>query len=204
MAQNRRYKKRPPIREKRWQDHYTRRALRENYPARSVFKLKEIQHRHRILKQGDAVIDLGCAPGSWLLYAARCVGDSGTVLGIDRKPVLVVLPANAEALVGDVFEPPAAVTQRSFHALLSDMAPDTTGSAVVDVARSEGLAEMALHLAEQVLHPGGNFVCKVFQGEGFQALSNSVRSVFEGYAVFKPKSSRKASREMYMIGKGKR
>ncbi|MCG6894498.1 MAG: RlmE family RNA methyltransferase [Desulfobacteraceae bacterium] len=204
MTRNRRYKKRPSMPGKRWQDHYTRRAQRENYPARSVFKLREIQQRHRILKEGDAVLDLGCSPGSWLLYAARCVGTSGAVLGIDRKPVSVELPAHVEAVVGDVFEPPAAVLQRRFHALISDMAPDTTGSAVVDVARSEALAEMALHLAGQVLHPGGSFVCKVFQGQGFQKLVQSVRTAFDAVAVFKPKSSRKASRELYIIGKGKR
>lgn len=204
MAPKRRYKRRPPGSAGSWQDHYTRRALRENYPARSVFKLQEIQQRHRILKKGDAVLDLGCSPGSWLLYAARCVGSSGSVLGIDLKPVRVDLPAQAEALQGDIFEPPEAVRRRRFQALISDMAPDTTGSAVVDVARSEGLAEAALHLAGELLLPGGHFVCKVFQGEGFHSLTRSVQAGYAGFSVFKPKSSRKASREIYIIGKGKR
>jgi 23S rRNA (uridine2552-2'-O)-methyltransferase len=200
----RRYKKRQPGSTGGWQDHYTRRALKEGYPARSAYKLEEIQQRHQVLLPGDRVLDLGCAPGSWLMVAARWVGGQGRVIGVDVKPVRRELPENAAAITGDVFDLPDTVRSERFDVVLSDMAPDTTGNRVVDAARSQGLSEAALHAAREQLRQGGRFVCKVFQGEDFQAFSAAVREAFRGHAVFKPRSTRKASREVYLIGLGKR
>jgi 23S rRNA (uridine2552-2'-O)-methyltransferase len=190
----------------KWQDHYTRQAKKDKYPARSVYKLKEIQQKNRILKKGDAVLDLGCAPGSWLKYAAEVVGPDGRVVGVDLKPVTIDLPEQVEVLTGDIFEMLAELKDGAgpgYHVVLSDMAPATTGNKHVDAARSMGLCEAALYVANDVLRPGGRFVCKLFQGPDFQAFTQEIRKHFQKYKIFKPQSSRKASREIFIIGLGK-
>jgi 23S rRNA (uridine2552-2'-O)-methyltransferase len=191
----------------RWEDHYTRLARREKYPARSVYKLQEIQKRWRVIRPGDRVLDLGCAPGSWLVYAAQLTGPSGKVVGIDPTPVTLALPDHARALAADVNGldgDPLAFFGHGFDVVLSDMAPATTGSRGVDAVRSFNLCEAALGLARRVLRPGGVFVCKIFQGEDFKAFSEAVRAEFSEFRIFKPQSSRKASREIYLIGQGKK
>lgn len=190
----------------KWQDHYTRQARKDKYPARSVYKLKEIQQKNRIIRKGDAVLDLGCAPGSWLKYAAEVVGPTGRVVGIDLKPVTIDLPEQVEVLTGDIYEMLAALKEDAgsgYNVVLSDMAPATTGNKHVDAARSMGLCEAALYVAKDVLRPGGRFVCKIFQGPDFQAFLAEVRQSFKKYKIFKPQSSRKASREIFIIGLGK-
>jgi 23S rRNA (uridine2552-2'-O)-methyltransferase len=188
-------------------DPFTRRAQRENFPARSVYKLQEIQRRFSILRKGDRVLDLGCAPGSWLLYAAEVTGAAGRVVGLDLSPVAIALPAHVTVRTADVFEAakrPAEFFEETFDVVLSDMAPSTTGSRGVDAARSFNLCEAALGVAHQVLTPGGAFVCKIFQGEDFKRFIDAVRAGFTEHRVFKPQSSRKASSEIYLIGKGKK
>lgn len=189
-----------------WQDHYTRQAIKEKYPARSVYKLKEIQQKNQVIKRGDAVLDLGCAPGSWLKYAADLTGPSGRVVGIDLKPVTIDLPAQVSTLTGDIFEMLDDLKKEAgsgYHVVLSDMAPATTGNKHVDAARSMGLCEAALYVAKEVLKPGGGFVCKIFQGPDFKAFADEVRKSFQKQKIFKPQSSRKASREIFIIGLGK-
>jgi len=191
----------------KWQDHYTRQARKDKYPARSVYKLKEIQQKNRVLNKGNAILDLGCAPGSWLKYAAEVAGPGGRVVGIDLKPVTIELPEQVRVLTGDIFEMLDQIQQEAaggYHVVLSDMAPATTGNKHVDAARSMGLSEAALYLAEKVLKPGGRFVCKVFQGPDFQAFTNQVRKSFQKQKLFKPQSSRKASREIFVIGLGRK
>ncbi len=186
-----------------WQDHYTRQAKKEKYPARSVYKLEEIQSKFRILRPGQRVLDLGCAPGSWLLYAAKAVGASGLVVGVDLAPVTEALPGNARALTGDVFDADAEfwpAVGGAFDVVMSDMAPSTTGSAGVDAARSFQLCEAALAVARQRLSVGGCFVCKIFQGEDFQLMMSQVRDLFAVQKNFKPQSCRKASKEIYIVG----
>ena len=190
----------------KWQDHYTRQAKKDKYPARSVYKLKEIQQKNRIIRKGDAVLDLGCAPGSWLKYAAEVAGPSGRVVGIDLKPVTIDLPDQVEVRTGDIYEMLAALKEDAgsgYNVVLSDMAPATTGNKHVDAARSMGLCEAALYVAKDVLRPGGRFVCKIFQGPDFQAFLAEVRQSFKKHKIFKPQSSRKASREIFIIGLGK-
>jgi len=191
----------------RWEDHYTRLARRERYPARSVYKLQEIQKRFAVIRPGSGVLDLGCAPGSWLMYAADLAGPSGRVVGVDLSPVAVRLPAQVSVHTVDVFdliEDPAAFFGREFDAVLSDMAPATTGSRGVDAARSHNLCEAALAIARKVLRPGGAFVCKIFQGEDFRSFTDDVRAGFSECRIFKPQSCRKASKEIYLIGKGRK
>jgi 23S rRNA (uridine2552-2'-O)-methyltransferase len=185
-----------------WQDHYSRQAKKDRYPARSVYKLEEIQQKHRLIKKGDKILDLGCSPGSWLLYAAKMTGDKGRVIGIDLKPVKIQSASNIEIINGDVFELDAGSLGSDFNVVMSDMAPATTGHKAVDAARSAGLCEAALAIAQSVLLPGGAFVCKIFQGPDFNQFVNSVRAGFDKQKIFKPRSSRKASKEIFIIGLG--
>jgi 23S rRNA (uridine2552-2'-O)-methyltransferase len=186
-----------------WADHYTRQAQKDNFAARSVYKLQEIQKKYRILKRGTRVLDLGCAPGSWLQFAAQTAGPDGRLVGIDLAPVTIVLPGHVTVITGDVADLEGHLTQLGqtrFDTVLSDMAPATTGNRHVDEARSMGLCEAALDIAEKTLVPGGGFVCKIFQGRDFKAFTDAVKSRFDRQAAFRPQSTRKASREVYVIG----
>jgi 23S rRNA (uridine2552-2'-O)-methyltransferase len=189
-----------------WADHYTEKARKDNYPARSVYKLMEIQKKFKVIRKNDRILDLGCAPGSWLIYAADQAGAQGRVLGIDLNPLEIGLPANAGALVGDIagMGPEWLETNRGgYEVVLSDMAPSTTGRKDVDAARSYALCEAALAVAAEVLVRGGNFVCKIFQGSEFKKFEQDVKSLFALCSIFKPDSCRKASKEIYIIGTGK-
>lgn len=191
----------------RWADHYTRQAKKDRYPARSVYKLQEIQKKHRVIKKGHHVLDLGCSPGSWLLYAAELTGPKGKVVGIDLKPVTIKVPEHVTVISGDIYDFPGELEThagKGFNAVISDMAPATTGNRAVDAARSLSLCEAALDVAEKNLLPGGAFVCKIFQGEDFKSFTDRVKKGFDRQVVFKPQSSRKASREIFVIGKNKR
>lgn len=191
----------------RWADHYTRQARKDRFPARSVYKLKEIQHKYRVFKKGDRVLDLGCAPGSWLLFAADAVGPDGQVEGIDLQPVSIRLPANTRVYTGDILSPDdplLAALSNDFSVVLSDMAPATTGNRIVDAARSFELCAAALTMTESRLKTGGIFVCKIFQGDEFEQFVNSVKQRYNILKLHKPQSSRKASKEIYIIATGKK
>ena len=185
-------------------DRFHQKAKREGFLARAVYKLEEIDGKFDLFRPGDRVLDLGCAPGSWLQYARGKVGETGVLVGLDRGP-LQRPPAGARLLVGDVMtisieelrgELPA------FDVVLSDMAPDTSGIRNLDQARSEALFERALEIAQAVLAPGGNFVGKLFQGPDFKKLTEAVRAAFHVQKTAKPTSSRQISIEQYVIGKG--
>ncbi len=189
------------------QDHYTQKAKKDKYPARSVYKLQEIQQKFTLIKKGDKVLDLGCAPGSWLIYAAETCGPKGSAFGIDLKEVSEKLPANAKAFKGDILELDKTIADAlgdGFNVILSDMAPATTGMKDVDAMRSFELCSMALTVALERLNPGGNFVCKIFQGGAFNEFTGLVKTVFKKHKIFKPESCRKQSREIFIIGLGKK
>ena len=194
--------KRSTAKQKPWQDHYSQRAKKERFPARSVYKLVEIQKKHRLIKKGDTVLDLGCAPGSWLLYAAKLTGPKGRVIGVDLKPVSIQVSSHIKIITADVFALDVASLGKDYNVVLSDMAPATTGHKAVDSARSYNLCETALKIAQNILLPGGSFVCKIFQGADFNLFIGAVRAGFKGLKIFKPQSSRKASKEIYVIGSG--
>jgi 23S rRNA (uridine2552-2'-O)-methyltransferase len=199
--------KRPSSRAKRWEDHYSRRAKKERFPARSVYKLQEIQNKFNLIKRGDKVLDLGCSPGAWLLYAANLTGNQGQVLGIDLKPVSVTVPPHVRVMIGDILALNDSLMDqigKGFNVVLSDMAPATTGNRDVDAVRSFNLCWAALGLAQRLMVREGSFVCKIFQGQDFKQFSNTVKSSFKRHKIFKPQSSRKASREIYVIGLGKK
>ncbi|MGD8801516.1 MAG: RlmE family RNA methyltransferase, partial [Desulfobacterales bacterium] len=199
--------KRGPKKKRRWRDHYSEQARKEHYPARSVYKLKAAQKKFRLIKRGDRVLDLGCSPGSWLLYAAELAGKQGRVLGIDLKSATHQLPPQAETLKADVLTLDRAwlEKQKLFNqvdVVLSDMAPATSGNKMLDATRSFQLCQAALNVAEMALKPGGSFICKIFQGEEFREFSESVKSRFRSHRIFKPQSSRKESREIFVVGTG--
>ncbi len=197
--------KRPIQKSNQWEDHYTRRARKENFPARSVYKLEEIQNKFRLIQPTDKVLDLGCAPGSWLMYAARLT--RGQVTGIDIKSVTQPLPRHVRVIAGDVTVVDEAFLQTvgaDYDVVLSDMAPSTTGNKHADSARSFFLARAALELTEAVLRPGGHFVCKIFQGEDLTDFIQLAKKRFEKVKSFKPQSCRKASKEIYIIAMSKR
>jgi 23S rRNA (uridine2552-2'-O)-methyltransferase len=159
------------------------------------------------MHKGDVVLDLGCAPGSWMLFAAETVGKNGRVIGIDLKPVTIKIPSNITVYTGDILEMNDKCPELTGHAvnvLVSDMAPATTGMKQVDAARSLNLCESALEIALACLASGGNFVCKIFQGPDFKSFTERMRTYFKIIKIFKPESCRKASKEIYIIGLDKR
>ena len=185
-------------------DRFHQKAKKEGFLARAVYKLGEIDDQHKLFKPGQRVLDLGCSPGSWLQYARKKVGDRGVLVGLDRTPLQGNV-GGARIIVGDVMNIDVKELKGDlpgFDVVLSDMAPDTSGIRSQDQARSEALFERALEIAIAVLTPGGNFVGKLFQGAEFKALIESVRSHFGSAKTAKPASSRQASIEQYVIGKG--
>ena len=191
---------------KKVQDHYFHKARKEKYPARSVYKLEETQKKYTLLHPGDHVLDLGCHPGSRSMYAAKIAGRNGSVVGIDLQKSsqpLVKGGAPVILLAGDIYDSETIemlVEKGPFNVVLSDMAPKTTGNKFSDHVRSVELAQHALDVASQVLCQGGNFYCKVFQGEDFQTFVNNVGTMFGKTKIVKPKSSRGESREVFVLG----
>ncbi len=191
----------------KWEDHYTRLAKKEKFVARSVYKLKEIQQKFTIIKKNDRVLDLGSAPGSWLQFSGQVVGKKGQVVGIDLKKINVALPSWVSVHMCDIFEMDASAIDEPlnhFNVVMSDMAPATTGRKDVDAARSFNLCQEALNIAQEKLLTGGNFVCKIFQGPEFKEFTDTVKMTFKKYKIFKPESCRKNSKEIYIIGIGKK
>jgi 23S rRNA (uridine2552-2'-O)-methyltransferase len=181
-------------------DVFYQRAKKEQFAARSVYKLQEIDERFGLFRPGQRVLDLGCRPGSWLQYAAQ--RTHGTLVGLDRQPLDRAVPG-ATVLVGDVFVVDAATLRGElpgFDVVLSDMAPDTSGVRHLDQARSEALFERARELADSVLVPGGHFVGKLFQGPDWNRLLTEMRARFGEVRTVKPESSRKDSIEQYVVG----
>lgn len=185
-------------------DRFHQQAKREGFLARAVYKLEEIDQKHKIFDGGHRVLDLGCAPGSWLQYAEKQIGERVVMVGLDREAVPGA-PPRARVVVGDVHTidlKELLGDLPSFDIVLSDMAPDTSGIRSMDQARSEALFERALDIATQVLAPGGHFVGKLFQGADFKKLNEAVRAKFASAKSMKPASSRQISIEQYVIGKG--
>lgn len=192
---------------KEYRDHYFLKAKQEKYPARSVYKLKELDARFRLLRKGLKVLDLGAAPGSWSLGAAEKVGPGGLVLACDIQSTDTVFPPQVIFMREDVFNRSAAFDARleelgPFDLVISDMAPRTTGTRFTDQARSLELAVEALAVAGLHLKPGGGFVVKIFMGPDIQELLAPMRAAFATVKSFKPKSSRAESKETFFVGLG--
>lgn len=192
---------------KKYRDHYYNRAKQENYPARSVYKLQEIDKRFRIFSRGLTVLDLGAAPGSWTLWAAKKVGPKGHVLGVDIQSTETEFPENATFLQEDVFSESDRLLQamkphEPFDLVISDMAPKTTGVKITDQSRSLELCERAQEVAMKHLKKGGHFVVKIFEGPDVKGYTDQLRPLFKQVKSFKPKSSRSESKEIFVVGLG--
>ncbi len=190
-------------------DSYTQRAHREGYPARSVYKLEEINASNHLIKPGDRVLDVGAAPGSWTLYTHReLIKGKGSIVAIDLNPLrLDPVPPTVTALVGDAFSKEnreKLVELGPYDCIISDAAPMTTGNRTVDTTRSEWLAEQVVFLAEEQLAAHGNLVIKIFQGGGQEQVLKKMRSIFTKAKAFKPKACRDDSFEIYLIGLDKK
>jgi 23S rRNA (uridine2552-2'-O)-methyltransferase len=187
-------------------DVWVKKSQEEGYRSRASYKLIELDRKDRLFRPGQLVVDLGAAPGGWSQVAIERVGDTGTVIASDILPMDPI--AGVEFVQGDftedsVFESLLALLgDRRADVVISDMAPNMSGMAAVDIPRAMGLVELALDMAQRVLRPGGAFVAKVFQGEGFDALLADMRRDFQTVVSRKPDSSRARSREVYLVGKG--
>ena len=199
-------------RKDRKEEFYTTLAKKEGYPARSVYKLKEIDEKYKIIKKNSRVLDLGAAPGSWLLYISQKVGDKGKVIGIDIEETKIPQKANIVFIKRNVFDlvdelcssSPVARLRlaRVFDAVVSDLSPKTSGVKFLDSGKSLELAEKSFEIAKSVLLPGGNFVCKIFENESSDEFLKKVKNHFDFAKRFKPRAVIKKSREFYIIGKG--
>ena len=190
-------------------DFYTQKAHKEGYPARSVYKLEEINSTHKLIKPGDSVLDVGAAPGSWTLYTHRVLlKGKGRIVSVDLNPLSIdPIPPTVTALVGDAFSKEIRtrlVEEGPYDAIISDAAPMTTGNRIVDTSRSEYLAEQVVMLAEEQLKAHGNMVIKIFQGGGEQEVLKRMREIFQKAKAFKPKASRDDSFEVFLIGLDKK
>ncbi len=183
-------------------DAWAERAKREGYPARSVYKLQEIDERLGVLRPGLRVLDLGAAPGSWSLYAARRIGPRGALIAVDLTELSVTLPAWAQVRCADAFDLSAEELGR-FDVVLSDMAPATSGQRSLDQARSAALFEAALTLAEATLRPGGHFVGKLLEGPDLSILRSRLRAGFEQERLLRPRATRSDSSERFLVGLGR-
>jgi 23S rRNA (uridine2552-2'-O)-methyltransferase len=184
-------------------DPYVQQAARDGYRSRACYKLLELQERDRLFRPGMTVIDLGSAPGGWSQVAAQLVGARGTVIASDILPMDTIADVTfiqGDFTESDVFERILAeIGEKPVDVVISDMAPNMSGVNEVDQPRSMYLVELALDLATRVVAPGGAFVAKVFQGEGFDALLRATREHFGRVVTRKPAASRPRSREVYLV-----
>lgn len=187
-------------------DHYTQLAKAEGYRSRSAYKLLEIQEKDKILAKGMTVVDLGAAPGGWSQVLAKYVGQSGKIVAIDILPIEPL--KGVDTVIGD-FQKTETVEAlmlvlngKAVDLVISDLAPNLSGIAMVDQARSIDLAEMALDFAEKVLVKEGVFLIKIFQGSGFQEYLTRLKERFKRVLVRKPRASRAESREVYLLAQG--
>lgn len=190
-------------------DHYFQRAKQRGFRARSAFKLEELAQRFGLLRPGARVLDLGAAPGGFLQVVARAVGPSGLAVGVDLVPVRPfsekwVRTAVLDVLADDAREQVEAVAPGPYDAVLSDLAPKTTGVRATDEARSLRLAERALELARALGRPGSSFVTKLFMGGDFESFRARVREAYREVKVVRPEATRSASAEIYLVGLGLR
>ncbi len=185
-------------------DHFFKQAKAEGYLARSAYKLQQIQHSKRLIRTGDRVLDLGCAPGAWLQVASELVGPSGFVLGVDLQAVRHAFPPTVRTIVADAYslnpdsllgDPPAL-----FAVILSDMAPNTTGHG--DDLVSARLCDRVLELLPHLLAPGGALAMKIFEGAEYSRILRAAAHLFASAKGYKPTASRDVSREMYIIAQG--
>ncbi|NER60268.1 23S rRNA (uridine(2552)-2'-O)-methyltransferase RlmE [Pseudomonas sp. MAFF212428] len=187
-------------------DPYVKKAQKDGYRSRASYKLLEIQEKYRLIRPGMSVIDLGAAPGGWSQVTSRLIGGQGRliasdILEMDSIPDVTFIQGDftQDAVLAQILE---AVGNSHVDLVISDMAPNMSGTPAVDMPKAMFLCELALDLATRVLKPGGDFVIKIFQGEGFDVYLKDARKKFDKVVMLKPDSSRDRSREQYMLGRG--
>jgi 23S rRNA (uridine2552-2'-O)-methyltransferase len=187
-------------------DAFTRAAKAQGYPARSVFKLEEIDRRVRLFRPGQRVLDLGAAPGSWSLYAAKHIGPAGKLLAVDLTPITIALGANTRVSQGDAFSlaNEDLAVFAPYDVVLSDMAPSTTGSRLADQARSFELYMRAVAVAGALSATGGAFVGKIFMSDDFTPARDATRALFSEVKVIRPEGTRSSSFEVFLVGLGRK
>ena len=189
-------------------DPFVKQAQKQGFRARAAFKLLELQEKYHLIRPGMCVVDLGSAPGSWSQVAIREVGHRGRVIALDILDMPVI--DRVEFIQGDFTDDKPLQALETVlgnsrpDLVFSDLAPNISGINAADQPRAMYLAELALSFAEQWLKPGGDFLCKVFQGEGSDEFLRQCRSSFEKVVVRKPKASRPRSREVYVLGRGRK
>ncbi|MCS7115530.1 MAG: RlmE family RNA methyltransferase [Nitrososphaerota archaeon] len=191
--------------QERKRDYYYRKAKEEKYRSRAAYKLLQAVEKYHFIKRGDAVVDLGAAPGGWTQAARKIVGKEGFVLGVDLKPIEPFPENNVRTIIGDITEP--EITQqilemlpRKADVVISDVSPNISGVWEVDHARQIYCAHKALEIALKILKPRGHFFVKVFHGDMLDDYIKKVRKNFEDVRIVKPKASRAKSSEMFVLG----
>jgi len=189
-------------------DEYVKKAQRDGYRSRAVYKLEEIQDKDRIIKPGMSIVDLGAAPGGWSQYALGLIGRKGVVVAMDilpMEPLPGVTFVEGDFREEDVLNELLAVLEkREIDLVMSDIAPNISGMEAVDQPRAMYLAELAVDFADRVLRPGGDLLVKLFQGEGFDVLLKDLKQRYDKVIVRKPKASRPRSREVYVLARGRK
>lgn len=191
------------------QDHYFKKAKEQNFVARSVFKLEEIDQKFKILSAGQKVLDLGASPGSWSQYCSKKVGPNGRVLGVDLTEIdskqtkelknATFIQADLRDInLEEIFQEHGF--NSPFDLVISDMAPKTTGIRFTDQARSFELCEIALDVARKFLKKDGHFICKLFHSDDFTKLRAEIQKNFQKFEAVKPDSTRKISKEIFLVG----
>ncbi len=197
--------------QKKRQDSFFNKAKEEGYPARSVYKIKEIDEKYHIIKQNDIVLDLGCAPGSWMMYLSRRVGQKGKVIGIDVQDIKILVERNMKFIKGDIGEIVYGTKFRKiirsdpkkslFNVIVSDMASKTTGVKFADAEESLNLAKEAFKITKEFLKNGGHFVFKIFESEDTAQFIKTLKDYFKTVKRHMTKATRKQSREFYVVCK---
>jgi 23S rRNA (uridine2552-2'-O)-methyltransferase len=189
-------------------DEYVKMAQVQGYRSRAVFKLKEINEKDNLIKNGMNIVDLGAAPGGWSQLARQLMGKSGQLIALDILPIEPL--EGVTTILGDFREESVLnalyveLAGAPIHLIMSDMAPNMSGNKATDQARSIYLGELALGMAKTVLAKQGTFLVKLFQGEGFEAFHKEVQAAFTQVIIRKPKASRPRSNEVYILAKGYR
>ena len=189
-------------------DPYVKQAQKDGYRSRASYKLLEVQEKYKLIRPGMSVVDLGAAPGGWSQVTSRLIGGQGRliasdILEMDSIPDVTFIQGDftQDEVLARILE---AVGNSQVDLVISDMAPNMSGTPEVDMPKAMFLCELALDLAERILKPGGNFVIKIFQGEGFDTYLKDARQKFDKIQMIKPASSRGSSREQYMLAWGYR
>lgn len=189
-------------------DHYYKKAKEEGRASRAVYKLEQIQAKFKIIRKGDRVLDLGCAPGGWMEIVSEIVGKEGIVVGIDLLPLKIQLRPNMKYLQGDINDDANLNKLQeyagggAYDVVISDMAPNTSGVAFKDCFLSYELCTMALDTAKRMLKPNGNFAAKIFQGKEVEDFKRDLRACFQKVAQYLPPATREGSKEIYIAAMG--